>query len=80
LTHHCVGHFQAKEVSMGLLVGMVFFDAMVWGLLLMIGWLTGLVVQGNWKMAAFIVGMFVGAGVAGKILAEVFIFVSDAMK
>jgi hypothetical protein len=43
------------------LIGLVFFGALAWGLLLASGWLIGLV-QENWKLAAFIVGAFVAAG------------------
>jgi hypothetical protein len=38
----------------------------------------GLMAHGQRKLAVFIVAMYVAAGVAGKILAEGFIFVSDA--
>jgi hypothetical protein len=36
------------------------------------------VAHGQWNLAVFTVAVSVAAGVAGKILAEVFIFVSDA--
>jgi hypothetical protein len=47
---------------------------------LMIASLMGLMAHGQRKLAVFIVAMYVAAGVAGKILAEGFIFVSDAMQ
>jgi hypothetical protein len=45
---------------------------------LMIASLMGLVTHGQWNLAVFAVALPVAAGVAGKILAEGFIFVSDA--
>jgi hypothetical protein len=64
---------------MTLFFGIIFAGCMVWGVLLGIGALLGLVVQGNWKAAAIIVGAFVDAGVVGLILGEFIGFVSKAM-
>jgi hypothetical protein len=72
-----------KEVCMDvlfMLIGVGLFGAMALGLWRAIVGLIGLVVQGKWKLAAFLVGAFVVAGVAGLILAEVFVFISDAMR